>query len=88
MNEQNEATKDTESTPMKKVLKIVHVDFKEQVCYVDNLVGVSNILESMLGDDDFWRSEYEPPWDDVVSISIVEIPVLEWEALEEFECFV
>jgi len=48
MNEQNEATKDTESTPMKKVLKIVHVDFKEQVCYVDNLVGVSNILEYTL----------------------------------------
>jgi len=48
MNEQHEATKDTESTPMKKVLKIVHVDFKEQVCYVDNLVGVSNILEYTL----------------------------------------
>ena len=48
MNEQNEATKDTESTPKKKVLKIVHVDFKEQVCYVDNLVGVSNILEYTL----------------------------------------
>jgi len=26
----------------------VHVDFKEQVCYVDNLVGVSNILEYTL----------------------------------------
>ncbi len=70
---------------MKTVLKIEHEGFEDQPCYVNNMRGLEDILESMLLDEGYW-GDYAPG--NLITISVVEIPVPQFEALEEFEGFI
>lgn len=72
---------------MKRVLKIEHAGLEEQPCYAESMFDIEGILESMLGGDEYWHDDYDLA-KNLITISIVEISLAEWEALEEFEGFI